>query len=1357
MLARVGTLCILLVLLGLPCPAATFSVQGSNLTVTSNNLQVTFRGPDVIAITNLLTNESYLRSPASNLQMYMNMVTPPSQGLTAGTWTLDAGQTTATLAVSDSTRTITLHVSVDSTTQELVVNVGAQSTQAGIEQLGWVVTGFDMNSGQFYVPGAGGVSLNSASFRARSFWNFSYVNSGSHWEAPLSIYQSTLGGVAMYSTDTNYLFKGLNFVTNANQTVNQQLYVEAPAPWNSATTAGPLQWRFAAYTGTWQDGARIYRDWHENTYPPIALTGARAWAANIRTVIEFGWGPPYDNSVADTLATVLDPTKTLLYMVNWRTNYYDVGYPDYTPTATLASFVAHAHQLGFRVMLHTDIIGVSPNSADYATVQQYQVKDPLSLALYGWNWNQPVSTPNRYAQISLASSTWRSLFVQRLTPAVEAINPDALHLDYTFPVNDGNGLIDGLNYNQGEVQMVKDLETAFPSLVFGTEGNGDTFAPYTSFAQQMTWAASGNGYTPDNANPVPVSAYVLPHNLLYFHLGTLNPYEGGFVSFLQQYEKQAVLPTYHSPNYPGDGPNYSNPDMARYMKVVTAFQKDNLSPAWDQKWNTSTVLYSGSNSSSASLADNGSLVSFTLQDQGTSPSVLYQRVHDANQVTSSSSVPNWPAWNGPITMGLDPAYQFWLDPIPPSAAQPHISSLPAGVKLGLGAGSLVTSDFAYFRLDPPDQPPFDFFGGLWGAHVGTTFQGVDSDLQNGAVVYLTTMVVGGVSRQGIFAHPPFQGIEGLQGGETFIEYTVPVPKSNSVSFQFAPGILDGVNGLRVGPMTFKVEVNGSLQWSQDVSTGAWQPGSIDLAAFAGQTITIRLISNPGPANNSSYAWGGWSALQLVLGQSQPVADFAVTLPNGVTPVSVFSPSPFTLASGQLNFSRFPLGSTAVLLLTTPQKFGVGQSLLNLPFADSQSSDGELAGPNTTTYNGVVTSFNSGGVFYNALFQAPPLDGQTVFSWPLQLPHAANLTLTFAAGLRSDDAPWRDVSLYARINGVVQWQYTTRSIGWQYKTLDLSPWSGQDILFEVITDSGGSNGADWTGWADLTLHGSLLPSVYIDNPVPNAVLTQIVPINGWAIENIDGVGSNAISSLAVLVDGTQVGTAVYGSLRSGVCVAYPGRPGCPNVGWTYNLDVTSLAPGSHTLTVVATDSANFTGSAQRTFTVPATFAPASLTFPNQIVTSHTAPRSIVITNTYAFPLQIAGITATGSDFHVNNNCPSTLALGASCTITAAFVPTTTGAKQGSISITDNAPGSPHILPLSGTGYDVTAVLQRPSRPTRSSQSASAVLSPHPLHSPQSVAPSIGAPKIHHPSRHPVSPPRLRPYRQPKTDNRLPTEN
>ena len=97
-----------------------------------------------------------------------------------------------------------------------------------------------------------------------------------------------------------------------------------------------------------------------------------------------------------------------------------------------------------------------------------------------------------------------------------------------------------------------------------------------------------------------------------------------------------------------------------------------------------------------------------------------------------------------------------------------------------------------------------------------------------------------------------------------------------------------------------------------------------------------------------------------------------------------------------------------------------------------------------------------------------------------------------------------------------------------------------------------------------------PTVWIDTPTSGATVSGIVAITGWAVDNAAAVGT-AINSVQVKVDGTVVGIATYGLNRPDVCAVYPGRPGCPNVGYSFSLNTATLSVGSHTITVTATDS------------------------------------------------------------------------------------------------------------------------------------------------------------------------------------------
>jgi outer membrane protein assembly factor BamB len=80
---------------------------------------------------------------------------------------------------------------------------------------------------------------------------------------------------------------------------------------------------------------------------------------------------------------------------------------------------------------------------------------------------------------------------------------------------------------------------------------------------------------------------------------------------------------------------------------------------------------------------------------------------------------------------------------------------------------------------------------------------------------------------------------------------------------------------------------------------------------------------------------------------------------------------------------------------------------------------------------------------------------------------------------------------------------------------------------------------------------------------------------------------------------------------------------------------------------------------------------------------TPPAPFTLIDNTLSTLQITGIAVSG-DFSQTNNCPMSLSPGTSCIINVTFQPSTSGSRTGTLTVTDNAAGSPHVIPLSGTG-------------------------------------------------------------------------
>jgi hypothetical protein len=102
----------------------------------------------------------------------------------------------------------------------------------------------------------------------------------------------------------------------------------------------------------------------------------------------------------------------------------------------------------------------------------------------------------------------------------------------------------------------------------------------------------------------------------------------------------------------------------------------------------------------------------------------------------------------------------------------------------------------------------------------------------------------------------------------------------------------------------------------------------------------------------------------------------------------------------------------------------------------------------------------------------------------------------------------------------------------------------------------------------------------------------------------------------------------------------------------------------------------------------TLSPYSLQYSSQAVNSTSAAQTVLLRNMGSSALAISSITASG-DFAESDNCSTSVSAAGSCTLSVTFTPTAAGTRLGSISIRDDAAGSPHVINLSGIGLGPVA--------------------------------------------------------------------
>ena len=711
-----------------------------------------------------------------------------------------------------------------------------------------------------------------------------------------------------------------------------------PSPRAVGDCGADVEWRLKAFSGDWRAAAGVYRDWILTNRPPIS-NAAHPWVSDIRTVV----GVPSDpallaaaggdrQSVADAaicLRLAAGPVRRQLSRLHAPVRRGELH--------------QRGARLGFKVMLHINLIGVSPFNPSYSSLQPYQAKNPETLAPLGWMWHLAPETTSRFAYINPGSAAYRALLISRLQAGLNGLGADALHLDQSGQaINDGNGPIEGRSYAQGVARLHEDLIAAFPGLALGGEAENDITYRYHAFAQ--AW------WLPD-APPQghPIAAFLFsPHVRYYGHLGQPTAQEGAFRKYLLRLEQRAIEPMARLDELKDFDP--SNVDNARLFGILQSWQNHAFEPAWSADWSGVVARYQGLAGSTAAFTDSGSVASLTAAG-----STLVQIAHDANKVATGSFVANWPAYDNTTIYGLEPGNHYFFDPVP-RPTMTHVTSLPAGIRLG--PETIVGPGFATIDVLPPVVPAFDSETALVGATTGVTFEGTDFPLANGAIVNPgQSFVAGGVTRTGLFMSPPYQ----VQvGGEAFAEYLTPIPSAGICTFSVA--LADSANCS--DGMTFRVTVGGAEIWREHVLRTGWHDVLLNLAAYAGTTKPIRLITGPGPAGHPNCDWGNWSGITLRSSMNESIS-VPLALSSGSI-LSGFDGSGTYAATGALTgtVTNVPVPGRFTLFTANGPLASNGTNLATLPFQTLIWPHGELAQPGTRFGGGSVGPITIGGVTKN---------------------------------------------------------------------------------------------------------------------------------------------------------------------------------------------------------------------------------------------------------------------------------------------------------------------------------------------------------------------------------------------------------
>jgi hypothetical protein len=194
----------------------------------------------------------------------------------------------------------------------------------------------------------------------------------------------------------------------------------------------------------------------------------------------------------------------------------------------------------------------------------------------------------------------------------------------------------------------------------------------------------------------------------------------------------------------------------------------------------------------------------------------------------------------------------------------------------------------------------------------------------------------------------------------------------------------------------------------------------------------------------------------------------------------------------------------------------------------------------------------------------------------------------------------------------------------------------------------------------------------------SVTLDLPPASAWSTrtETLSVLGSTNGSTFSQLVGSAgytfnpSTGNTVTISLPSGTSDRYVELSFTGNTGWSAaQLSEFEVFPGG--------------GGSTGPGLSPLSASPSSESFPSTTVGSTSSAQTVTVTNPNSSAVSMSSVGLTGP-FGQSNNCGTSLAAGASCTVSVTFAPTAAGAATGTLSVNSSAPGSPLTVALSGTG-------------------------------------------------------------------------
>ncbi len=420
--------------------------------------------------------------------------------------------------------------------------------------LEWKLSGLELN--RITVPALGGQCLNntmpnksSVSYKYPFWWNAQFV-----------IGEMMNGCIKLDGRDSRPDLKMLR-VSKEDGKFDLTYGIEANAPIKDNTLEG--EWYLEYFSGGWKQATEDHQKWMEKAFslsPRKLSKESPQWIENINFILEI-WGAQKGKNSLNTfqqmrnsikLFSTLHPAEnTLLYLPGFAENGIDSHAPEYNPSKECGGeedfrlLVEYAHELGYKVMIHTNVLALTYSHRIFKEFEKYQVIDVFNRP-QGWAMDMDGDwlTEPYFAYMIPGFTEWGDYMTNVIGELIFKFNIDGVFLDQTllaFNVSKGPNFLEGMRNH------IKRLKRDHPNTLFAGEGLHEQNVEALQFAQIHGIDSIAGVHAMDEQVPWrevhPVSTTLFkPYSRFAAHLLTKHPSHPLFKYQEESYSALNVIP-----------------------------------------------------------------------------------------------------------------------------------------------------------------------------------------------------------------------------------------------------------------------------------------------------------------------------------------------------------------------------------------------------------------------------------------------------------------------------------------------------------------------------------------------------------------------------------------------------------------------------------------------------------------------------------------------------------------------------------------------------------------------------------------------------------------------------------------------